>query len=62
MDRGTWRAIVHGVARVRHDLVATPPPPPYRRVTVYVEDHLGFLVNKAEVFQWYQVLMVAGTC
>ena len=24
MDRGTWQATVHGVARVRHDLV-TPP-------------------------------------
>ena len=23
MDRGAW----HGVARVRHDLVTTPPPP-----------------------------------
>ena len=30
MDRGTWRAIVHGVTRVRHDLVTKPsPPPPY---------------------------------
>ena len=24
MDRGTWQAIVHGVARVRHDLVTKP--------------------------------------
>ena len=24
MDRGAWRAIVHGVARVRHDLATTP--------------------------------------
>ena len=31
MDRslaGAWRATVHGVARVRHDLATTPPPPP----------------------------------
>ena len=28
MDRGAWWATVHGVARVRHDLVTTPPPPP----------------------------------
>ena len=27
MDRGAWRATVHGVARVRHGLVAKPPPP-----------------------------------
>ena len=28
MDRGAWRAIVHGVARVGHDLATKPPPPP----------------------------------
>ena len=27
-DRGTWQAIVHGVARVGHDLGTKPPPPP----------------------------------
>ena len=26
MDRGAWWAIVHGVARVRHDLATKPPP------------------------------------
>ena len=26
MDRGTWRAPVHGVTRVRHDLATEPPP------------------------------------
>ena len=25
MDRGTWQATVHGVARVRHDLTTKPP-------------------------------------
>ena len=25
MDRGAWRATVHGVARVRHNLVTKPP-------------------------------------
>ena len=25
MDRGAWRAAVHGVARVRHNLVTKPP-------------------------------------
>ena len=27
MDRGPWQAIVHGVTRVRHDLVTKPLPP-----------------------------------
>ena len=27
MDRGDWQATVHGVTRVRHDLVTKPPPP-----------------------------------
>ena len=26
MDRAAWWATVHGVARVRHDLVTKPPP------------------------------------
>ena len=26
MDRGDWRAAVHGVARAGQDLVSTPPP------------------------------------
>ena len=29
MDRETWRARVHGVARVRHDLETKPRPPPW---------------------------------
>ena len=28
MERGAWRATVHGVARVEHDLATNPPPPP----------------------------------
>ena len=27
MDRGAWQATVHEVARVRHNLTTTPPPP-----------------------------------
>ena len=26
MGRGAWQAIVHGVARVGHDLATKPPP------------------------------------
>ena len=34
MDRGTWRATVHGVTRVGHDLVTKPSP--YMITFVYV--------------------------
>ena len=27
MDRGVWRATVHQITRVEHDLVMKPPPP-----------------------------------
>ena len=27
-DREAWHDAVHGVTRVRHDLVTRPPPPP----------------------------------
>ena len=27
MDREAWRATIHGVSRVRHDLVTKPSPP-----------------------------------
>ena len=27
MDRGAWRATVHGVTRVRQDRAIKPPPP-----------------------------------
>ena len=29
MDRGAWRATVHGVTRVGHDLETKPLPPPW---------------------------------
>ena len=28
INKGTWQATVHGVARVRYDLVTKPTPPP----------------------------------
>ena len=34
MDRGAWRATVHGVARVGHDLATKPPQLGGRQVTV----------------------------
>ena len=29
MDRGTWRAIAHGVTSIGHNLAPTPPPPSF---------------------------------
>ena len=30
MDRGVWRAKVHGVAKVRHNLATKPPQSDYK--------------------------------
>ena len=35
MDRGAWRTTVHGVTKVRHNLVTTPPAPPQ----MYIRKH-----------------------
>ena len=38
MDRGAWKATVHGIARVGHDLATKPPPSyiqQYHRVGLY---------------------------
>ena len=43
MDQGARQAIVHGVERVRHDLV-TKPPPPY----ITQENKRTFTVNYQE--------------
>ena len=47
MDRGTWWATVHGVARVRHDLATKPLPLPSRRAPKgqggkWGQRHLGY--------------------
>ena len=38
MDRGSWQAIVHGVARVKFDLVIKPPHGSLRGWHFYAED------------------------
>ena len=37
MDRGTWQASVHGVARVGHDSVTKPPPTTHLNLTALIE-------------------------
>ena len=44
MDRGVWRATVHGVTRVRHDLATKPPPPPQIQREGVSPNYLKYLV------------------
>ena len=49
MGRGAWRAAVHGVSRVRHDLGTTPPPPQERPACEKASVHRSPLEEKGEV-------------
>ena len=46
MDRGAWWATVHGVVRVRHDLVTKPPP-----YTFYQKENQRLVVTN-ELVKW----------
>ena len=46
IDRGAWQALVHGVARVRHDL-ATKPPWPYLNGLVVFPTFFNLSLNFA---------------
>jgi len=35
IDRGAWQVTVHGIARVGHDSVTKPPPPPILVIGIY---------------------------
>ena len=48
MDRGAWCATVHGVTRVRHDLV-TKPPPPLSNIRI-------FRSNTKQVTDWFPLV------
>ena len=37
MDRGAWQAAVHGVARVRYNLVTKPPPQSAKKIPILKE-------------------------
>ena len=37
MDREAWQATIHGISRVRHDLVTKPPPPYYAKFFPFPE-------------------------
>ena len=40
MDRGAWRATVHGITRVRHHLVTKSPPSHYILVEKWADQLL----------------------
>ena len=44
MNRGSWQATVHGVARVGHDLASKPLPPPYLVTLMLVVMNSTFVV------------------
>ena len=39
IGRGTWRAIVHEVARTGHDLATKPPPPPHGKWLINISSY-----------------------
>ena len=43
MDRGAWQAIVHEVARIRHDSVTKPPPPQRLKLRHYNCNHIDII-------------------
>ena len=47
MDRGAWKATVHGVARVRHDLAAKQEHQRYRHADIrkLIEQRLSSLLD-----------------
>ena len=44
MDRGAWRATVHGVTRVGHDLVSKPPPL-HKRWFLFLSNFLKLVIE-----------------
>ena len=54
MDRGAWRATVHGIVRVRHGLVTKPPSPPAKKTLFWGILALGFVL--------FSPLTVTYTC
>ena len=42
VDRGAWQAVIHGIARVRHDLSSLPPKLP---ISLMSSTNLVFIAN-----------------
>ena len=46
MDRGAWRATVHEVARVRHDLATKPPLPGKKQKVSKIKIYLVHILTQ----------------
>ena len=52
MDRGAWWAIVHGVARVRHNLVTKQQIYIYVYIYIYIYIYNGLIYSLAHPMRW----------
>ena len=59
MDRGAWRATVHGVARVRHDLVTKQHDLPLG--CLMEQNNFIFLSPLLQIFYFPQGMYVVGS-
>ena len=50
-DRGAWWAVVHGVIRVRHNLVTQPP---------LLSQYQGYSIPISDLFQYLSSLLFPG--
>ena len=51
MDRGAWQATVHGVRRVRHDIVTKPLPPSQVVPRIFAKWTKQFLKNQINAIE-----------
>ena len=63
MDRGAWQVAVHGVARVRHDLVTKTTKPPRAilrlllKTTIYCLFMLYSIYNVHNIILYIQIFL-----
>ena len=58
IDRGAWRATIHGVARVGHDLVTKSPPLALMTNFLSLPSSKNVLISPEEYFYWTQDFML----